>query len=229
VRLILVAAEGREFGGLLKRLSNVEKLPLPVQFARICALNGTTVILAANGPGEALAATAAQAMEAFRGWSALVSYGFCGAVDESLHAGDIFVATEVMGVGSTSSPAHCPADHQEGKLLTIDRVATTPEEKAELRQGGARVVEMEAAAVARKAQEWNVPFYCIRVVTDAAGERLPLDFNRMRDSQGRFSRTRILTAACRRPSSVFPGLLRLNAACKNASNALGDFFADCRF
>jgi len=39
-------------------------------------------------------------------------------------------------------------------------------EKADLRLTGADAVEMEAAAVAAKATEWNIPFYCVRVVTD---------------------------------------------------------------
>ena len=87
---------------------------------------------------------------------------------------------------------------------------------------------MEAAAVAQKAQEYNLPFYCIRVVTDTADESLPLDFNRMRDSDGRFSRSKIVAAAFRKPM-VFPKLLKFNKRCKAAADALGDFIADTRF
>jgi hypothetical protein len=88
---------------------------------------------------------------------------------------------------------------------------------------------MEAAAVALKAAEWKLPFYCIRVVTDTSTESFPLDFNRLRDADGRFNRTRIMAAALRRPGSVLPELLKLNKRCKDASQALGDFLVDASF
>ena len=100
-----------------------------------------------------------------------------------------------------------PADasqhpHQTGTLLSIDHVAITAAEKSELRQTGASAIEMEAAGVAAKAKEYNLAFYCIRVVTDTADENLPLDFNPMRDANGRFSRSKILAAAFRKPSRI---------------------------
>ena len=112
-----------------------------------------------------------------------------------------------------------------GVLLSIDRVASTVAEKSELRQTGADAVEMEAAGVAQKAIEYNLPFYCIRVVTDTANEDFPLDFNLMRDSAGRFNRMKILMAGWR----VFPRLLELNKRSKAASQALGDFLDSIHF
>ena len=90
-------------------------------------------------------------------------------------------------------------------------------------------MEMEAAGVEAVARKLQVPFYCIRVVTDAASETLALDFNRMRGEDGRFSRGRILAAALRNPRSVVPALFSLERTCKCASLALGDFIANCRF
>ena len=116
-----------------------------------------------------------------------------------------------------------------GKLLSIDRVVSTAKEKADLHQSGVDAVEMEAAAVGAKAAEWNLPFFCIRVVTDTAAESFPLDFNQMRDADGRFSRIKILAAALRRPGSVLPGLLKLNKRSKDASQALGDFIVNASF
>jgi nucleoside phosphorylase len=102
-------------------------------------------------------------------------------------------------------------------------------EKAELGRSGADAVEMEAAAVAERARQYDIPFYAVRVVTDTLEESFPLDFNSMRSSDGRFSRARILAAALRRPATVFPELLKLNRTTKRASQALGDFLADARF
>ena len=87
---------------------------------------------------------------------------------------------------------------------------------------------MESAAVAAKAREWGVPFRCIKVVSDTAGEDMPLDFNKYRDAAGRFSRSRIALAALRRPFTTIPALLHLDANCRKAAEKLGEFLADCQ-
>jgi adenosylhomocysteine nucleosidase len=227
--MIFVAAESREFDGLIAHMTNLRKFTRAIQFGRQGELSGRATVLAAHGPGVRLAAQAVAAAEPFHNGEALVSFGFCGALDPRLRVGDVFVATEVIGEGPAQAPYDCP-HHAAGKLLTIDRVASTPQEKSDLlRDSGASAVDMEASAVARKAREWKVPYYCIRVVTDAADEGFPLDFNAMRDRDGRFSRARILAAACRGPVALFPGLLKLDQRCRNASKRLGDFVADSRF
>jgi nucleoside phosphorylase len=106
----------------------------------------------------------------------------------------------------------------------------TAEEKRRLREKtGAIAAEMEAGAVKKIAAQWQVPFYCVRAVSDTAGEDMPLDFNLYRDRAGRFNLPRIALAAVRRPFSRIPALRRLEANCNVASESLGAFFADCRF
>jgi adenosylhomocysteine nucleosidase len=226
--LAFVAAEPREFAGLLRNAELASKLDWPVSFARMVVLRGNTVVLAANGPGQNLAARAVDTARERADVDAFVSIGFCGALDPELAPCDIFVATEVLGAGTTSLPSGARRPYKIGKLLSIDRVASTVAEKRELRKTGADAVEMEAAAVAERAEHWNIPFYVIRVVTDSAGESFPLDFNRLRDAQGRFDRAKIIAAALRAPAS-FPELLKLNRRCKAAAQVLGDFIADTRF
>jgi len=233
--LAFVAAERREFDGLLRRADRVTKLDWPLQFARIAWVNGEPIMLVANGPGPKLAGWAAENVRKHQELAGLVSTGFCGGLNPALGPCDIFVATEVVALspdckGVVSQPlAYARGSVRTGKLLSIDRVVSTAAEKADLRQTGADAVEMEAAAVAEKAAEWNIPFYCIRVVTDTSAENFPLDFNRMRDADGRFSRMKILGAALRRPGAVLPELLKLNRRCKDASQALGDFIVDASF
>jgi adenosylhomocysteine nucleosidase len=229
--LAFVAAERREFDGMLERVERVTKLDWPLRFARMAWVNGEPIVLVANGPGPKLAGGAVETARKHQELRGLVSTGFCGALNPALKPCDIFVATEVLGVAHALS---VPCSHscerlKIGKLLSIDRVVSTAKEKTDLHQSGADAVEMEAAAVAAKASQWNLPFFCVRVVTDTAAESFPLDFNRMRDADGRFSRIKILTAALRRPGSVVPGLLRLNKRCKDASQALGDFIVDASF
>lgn len=224
-----MGAEAREFSGLRRHAERVVKLNWPLDFARKVWLNGRGALLVANGPGPKLAGEAVEIARRREELTGLVSTGFCGALDPALKVCDIFIATSVRGLDREQAVlqpvAYARRSVTSGQLWSQDRVASTAAEKSELRKTGAAAVDMEAAAVAQKADEYNLPFYCIRVVSDTAGENMPLDFNRMRDASGRFSRTRILLAGFR----VLPGLLKLNKQSKAATQALGDFLADTRF
>ena len=176
----------------------------------------------------------------------LVSIGFCGGLDPALEPFDILVASsmtcgkqaldENVDVDVDADVAHAlsvPRSHscerKLVKLLSIDRVATTAAEKSQLHQKTqAAAIEMESAGLAAKAAEWQIPLYAIKVVTDTAQESFPLDFNGLRDREGRFSRSKIIAAVLRRPAA-FPALLNLNRRCNQAAQALGDFLADARF
>jgi adenosylhomocysteine nucleosidase len=226
--LVFVAAERRELEGLLVHVDEVARLNWPLDFARRGQLNGVQIVMVANGPGPKLAGAAVDVVKEHEGMDTLVSIGFCGGLQSSLHACDVFVATEVVGVAPALQPAS-QKPFKTGKLLSIDRVVSTAGEKSELVKLGADAVEMEAAAVAARAKQFSVPFYAVRVVTDTLDESFPLDFNRMRSDDGRFSRARILAAALRRPGVLFPELVKLNKRTKRAAQALGDFLADARF
>jgi adenosylhomocysteine nucleosidase len=225
--LVFVAAERRELEGLLGRLEGVQRPDWPLDFARTGRLHGAPIAMVANGPGPKLAGAAVNVVKEHAEVTGLISVGFCGGLQPSLQACDIFVATEVSGVGPALAPSSS-RPFKTGKLLSIDRVVSTAAEKAALAKD-ADAVEMEAAAVATRAREWNVPFYAVRVVTDTCAETFPLEFNQMRSKDGRFSRVKILGAALRRPFAVFPELIGLNRRTKRAARALGDFLADSGF
>jgi adenosylhomocysteine nucleosidase len=163
----------------------------------------------------------------------VVSTGFCGALDPKLKLGDVLVASAIIdrenGKKYLPEVLETARAFEQGELLSVNRVANTAEEKLRLRATGARAVEMEAAAVAARASIWDLPLYCIRTVSDTADENFGIDFNRMRDGAGRFSRGRIVLAAVARPWFRIPALLRLRRGCRKASLSLGDFLADCRF
>ena len=225
--LVFVAAERRELEGLLVHVDEVKKPDWPVDFARLGRLHGTRVAMVANGPGPKLAGTAVDVVKEHEGMDTLVSVGFCGGLEPSLNVCDIFVATQVNGVALALLPV-TQKPFKSGTLLSIDRVVTTAAEKADL-ANNACAVEMEAAAVAARAQQWSVPFFAVRVVTDTFADSFPVDFNQTRSRDGHFSTARILAAAIRKPATIFPELIKLNKTTKRASVALGDFLADARF
>lgn len=225
--VLLVAAERREFDGIRQRLGRtMERKDWGVGFACESVRNGERWVMLANGPGRALAG-AALSENLIREVSrenvkAIISTGYCGALDPKLRVGDIVVSEQTQ--------VSCSRAFTRGGVATCDRVAVTRAEKQALRaKTGAIAVDMEASAVESRARDLGVPYACIRVVSDTAAEDLPLDFNRYRTAEGRFSRTRIALAAMARPFSVMPALIEFDKRCQRASLALGDFLADCRF
>jgi hypothetical protein len=182
-------------------------------------------LLVANGPGPQLAAAAVDAVPGKL--DVIVSTGVCGGLDPSLSVADIVVATEVNGM--VARQPRTTRRYASGPVVSTDRVASTAEEKRRLRDSGAIAVEMEAAAVAERALARGAGFYCVRAVSDVAGETFLLDFNAARGSDGRFSVWKILGQAARSPGRGLPELLRLRRNATAATKALGDFFADCEF
>lgn len=231
--VIAIAAEPLEFGGLLRHARRTRPLRWPIAFARTAEIDGREWILAAHGPGPRLARQAAEtALEQCGSRSLLLSTGFCGGLSPELAAGQIFVAENVTDSATArrypASPVSCALPHRTGVLWSQDRVAVTAGEKAAIAALGADAVDMEAAAVAAVAEARGVQFFCVRVISDGAGEELPLDFNRFRGPEGRFSRMRITSELLLHPSKLIV-LLRFRGTCRRAAQQLGDFLVQCRF
>jgi nucleoside phosphorylase len=231
-KLLLVASEPGELRGILRRCRSVKRLRWPVWFARSAELNGEAVLLVANGPGPELAAAAVRAAAARSQPEAVVSTGYCGALDPELAAGEVFVAIRVEGAGSTYAgtvPESGGHPFRMGTLVSLDRVVRTPAEKAKLRERGAAAVDMEAGAVALEACRNRMRFYCIRAILDRAQEGFELDFDALRDADGRYDRALILKTALKRPLPCLPELMRLQRRSAAGSRALGEFLGHCKF
>lgn len=230
-RILLVAAEPREFAGLLRFCSGVRKLEWPVHWARYGESGGRRLWMVANGAGAAHAGQAVEVACPRCHPETIVSMGFCGALDPALEIGDVFVATAVDAAGRRFD-ARLPASetpHTTGVVVSIDHVAQTAAEKSLLHASGASAVEMEAAGAAECAVEYRIPFFCVRSVTDTANQSFVTDFNQALLSGGHFGTIRILTSALRNPGKAFPELCRLRDSCRIATRTLGEFIAGCRF
>jgi 4-hydroxy-3-methylbut-2-enyl diphosphate reductase len=132
-----------------------------------------------TGMGEARARRAAIELRE-RDEDTILVTGLCGAVDRSLHAGDVVVATELLGPDGSRRPlpAGGPLEAalkrrglqvRSGTLATVSKV-TGPTERAHLRDQGAVAVDMESAWLADGAGDR--PFAVVRVVADEADRRL---------------------------------------------------------
>jgi len=230
MKLLLIASDRRELQGLLRRCEQARRAALSVDWSRLARLGSHDVLLAANGVGARRAAAAVDAASAIFAADAIVSLGFCGALEPELGVADIVVATGIAAAHcrfAAQLPAAAPA-HRAGTVCSLDHVVRTAEEKRDLHAAGSIAVEMEAAGVAARAEALGRPFYCIKAVTDLAGESMANDFNSAL-SDGHFDTIKVLRSSLRHPSVRLPELFRLRKRGLRASKVLGDFVADCRF
>jgi nucleoside phosphorylase len=237
--ILFVASEAAELKPLAERLEGLRKLNWPIDYAYEGISSGRRFILAANGAGPKLAARATEVV--IRAVSnadlsssrleAVISTGYCGGLDPALRLGDVIVANEILD-SATEERFSCNAleEHPPSSQLVLsqDKIANNLEDKRELfARTGACAVEMEAAGVVVRAKRAGLPFYCIKVISDTATESFGLDLNKMRTTEGRVARGKIIIHAMARPTLV-PGLLRLKRRTENAAQALGEFLVSCR-
>jgi adenosylhomocysteine nucleosidase len=220
-----------EFPGILSHSANLRPAKLAADWARTARLNTHDVLLVANGAGATRAAAAVDAALAVFQADAVVSTVFCGALAPGLAIADVVVASSVVSAVRPypAMQPTCAAPHLKGVICSIGHVARTAGEKAGLHALGGVAVEMEAAGVAERAATRGLPFYCIRVVTDLAGENMANDFNAALRPDGHFATIHILRGAVRQPWIRLPELIRLRRRSVRAACVLGDFIADCGF
>ena len=210
MKILMVASDQMEFRGMP---------PLP------------DFHLTAGGVGNKCSAAAVDAALRQFPAEAVISTGFCGALDPKLNVGDIVVGSAVVN-GTRRFPAslpNCSRAHHTGVVVSNGYIVQTAAEKSRLHERGAIAVEMEAAGVAERAAARNLPFFCVKVVTDLAGEDMANDFNSALRPDGHFATMVILRSSLRKPLARIPELLRLRKRCARAALLLGEFIADCRF
>jgi adenosylhomocysteine nucleosidase len=238
--ILFVASEGFELKPLAARLTGLRTLKWPLDYAEEGVWHGKRYLLTANGAGPKLAARCLEVAQRSTSMAelsaskleAVISTGLCGALDPTLVVGDIVQATQVLALDDatefSSLPLQASQTARQGVVVSTDHVAGTVVEKTKLAGLGALAVEMEAAGLARRAIAVQLPFCCIKVVSDRSDEEFVMDFNQLRSTEGRFSRGKIIVHALTHPISI-PRLLALRRQSQEAASALGVFLAGCRF
>ena len=159
----------------------------------------------------------------------LLFAGFAGALSDEVHLGDIILVDEVAdgrgGVWKTTWPAlPLPGVWQPpltvGRLLTMDRLITAPEEKRRLgEEHGAVAVDMESAHFAARCAQAGIPFGCVRVISDDVETPISRRVMTLLEG-GTVSPWRFIWEIARHPGMV-PELWRLGRDTKRASLQLG--------
>ncbi len=166
--------------------------------------------------------------------SVLIGVGCAGGATPGLAVGDLLAAERVFEQSSGAAletpdsrwlrRARALPGVVAGSIVSVPRIARGPQSKAlaaRAASAGPVAVDLESWSWARAAVASSVPFVLLRGVTDSLHERLPLDFEALRDADGSVHRGRVLVAASLRPAS-WPGLWRLRRRLRRVADRLAE-------
>lgn len=165
------------------------------------------------------------------GVGALVSWGWAGALDSALKAGDVVLPGRIIdGEGGEFrtennwrerlvARAHATVSVSEGALVQVAAPLTSPQAKRQCaRQSGTVAVDMESASVAAVAARARLPFMAVRAIVDSVRLALPEAAIAAIDDGG-LRPSRLFAALLRRPGEL-PALVRLALARRAAGVSL---------
>jgi hypothetical protein len=114
-------------------------------------------------------------------------------------------------------------------FFCADRIATTVAEKQKLRaETGADAVEMESAAIHQICRERGISCATVRVISDAANENLPLDFNALAKPDKSIDFGKLAWAIAKSPGKI-GALMALQKKTKFAAEQLAAVLAKAVF
>jgi adenosylhomocysteine nucleosidase len=156
-----------------------------------------------------------------------IAAGFVGGLNPAYRAGDVLVASNIRDGEAqrtfSSEPrlvdlAEESGARKIGMLCTSAYAISTVEDKRRLGRT-ADAVDMESFFILNEAQESEIPGVAIRAVSDAADERLSMDFTQVLDDRGRVRIARLAREIMRSPQRI-PGLIRLGSASRRGAQRL---------
>jgi len=208
--VLLIAAMEREIAPLAKvfRRSDATTGHYPV------LEKGSVRLLYAGIGGEPAARAASWAIDSLRP-EVVMSIGFAGALTPDYKVGDVITPAEVV---DGSSGETFSAGFGNGVLVTNTGVLAEGDKRQLAARYGAIAVDMEAAAVARVAQENRIPFFAVKAVSDEVDFRMP-PLEKFVGKAGKFQTSRLLAHVAVRPA-FWPVLMHLGANAKRASSQL---------
>ena len=158
------------------------------------------------GIGRQNAEKAAREFLAQHSSELVLTCGFTGGLDPNLKLGDVIFelsASETRNPELAIRHSLLAAGAKPAKFFCADRIASTVAEKKALREeSGADAVEMESAVIHAVCRERGIPCATIRVISDAADEDLPLDFNALAKADKSLDFGKLAWAIAKSPGKI---------------------------
>ncbi|PAW78460.1 MAG: hypothetical protein B9S33_19690 [Pedosphaera sp. Tous-C6FEB] len=170
-----------------------------------------------TGMGKLAAERAVTSVLGQRKWNLVLTCGFAGGLNPALRPETVVFEADasfplrqaLLDSGAVAASFHC-----------AERVAVTAGEKAALRERtGADAVEMESGVIRRLCHERGLLSATVRVISDAAHEDMPLDFNTLVRPDGLIHTGKLARTVLRRPHKI-PALIALGTRTKSAAARL---------
>jgi nucleoside phosphorylase len=221
-KIAIVAALEREVSGLTKGWSRVER---EHQGRKFIFSEREGMVVVCGGIGMEAARRAAEGAIALYHPTLVQSVGFAGALDKTLHIGDIFAPAVVIDARDASRieidiDSGNRLGKRKGTLVSFMAVAGR-DQKASLAQAyGAHAVDMEASAVAAAACAHGIQFDAAKVISDDATFEMP-ETARFIDAHGRFKTSSFAFFVALRPW-LWPRAALLANNSRKAARALGE-------
>jgi adenosylhomocysteine nucleosidase len=160
----------------------------------------------------------------------VLTCGFTGGLNPALKLGEVVfelagpVANDQKLVANLAAAGAKPV-----KFFCADRIAITVAEKKKLRdETDADAVEMESAAIHAVCRERGIPCATIRVISDTAGEDLPLDFNALSKPDKNLDYGKLFLAIAKSPGKI-SALMQLQKKTKFAAEQLAGVLTKITF
>jgi nucleoside phosphorylase len=148
----------------------------------------------------------------------VLTCGFAGALDPGLPAGAVVFFTK----DATLNQKLRAAGAKPAIFFCASRIATTAVEKQALRRGtGADAVEMESEAIHAVCRGNGIPCATVRVISDAADEDLPLDFNQFAKPDLSVDYGKLAWTVVKSPGKI-SALLRLQRQARECATRLSE-------
>jgi uridine phosphorylase len=155
----------------------------------------------------------------------VLTCGFAGGLNPNLKPGDVVVEltdSELRTPNSELRAQLFAAGAKPAKFFCADRIAITVAEKKKLRaETGADAVEMESAAIHAICREHGIPCATVRVISDTAGEDLPLDFNALFNADLSLNCGKLALAIAKSPEKI-GALMELQKKTRLAAERLAE-------
>ena len=216
-KVTIIAAMEREIAPLVR---GWQRNTLSSGERKFVVFDGNGVVAVVSGIGCKNAELAAQAVvEQYRP-ALLISVGLAGALIRSLKVASVFTPNVVVDAvdGAEYRCAAIPNRVSGGVLVTAPQIAGTEAKKELVNRFHGLVVDMEAAGVAKVAQQEQIGFRCVKAISDEADFVMP-PMGKFLNATGEFQSGKFALWAAVRPWQ-WPSVAALARNSKRATDAL---------